>query len=312
MGQRRQYLLAGAGVWAAFLLVQFGALALAAPAAATGIEVGGDPADPRIGVGFVVGLLLATAVIYGAFHFGFQGVIRGLIFVVSIGLTWFVFAVAIPPVVTVAGVNVLAAAAALGLAAATFALDRWWLLDAQAIVLGIGIVTLFGISLEVLPILVLLVLLAVYDAISVYGTKHMVTLAEDAVSSRLPVLLVVPLGRDEPALDPGDEDGPTEPWGNAVYIGLGDAAIPSILAVSAAVHAPVDTFMVAGLALTLPAIGTIVGIGLGLAALLTLTARGRAHAGLPLLNTGAIGGYLVGAVIAGIDPAEAVGIAGYL
>jgi presenilin-like A22 family membrane protease len=40
--------------------------------------------------------------------------------------------------------------------------------------------------------------------------------------------------------------------------------------------------------------------------------KGRAHAGLPLLNGGAIAGYLVGAVAAGIPVVEALGLAPYV
>jgi presenilin-like A22 family membrane protease len=40
--------------------------------------------------------------------------------------------------------------------------------------------------------------------------------------------------------------------------------------------------------------------------------KGRAHAGLPLLNGGAIAGYLVGALLAGVALLDAVGLGPYL
>jgi presenilin-like A22 family membrane protease len=40
--------------------------------------------------------------------------------------------------------------------------------------------------------------------------------------------------------------------------------------------------------------------------------KGKPHAGLPLLNGGAIGGYLLGALWVGIPLAEALGVAGFL
>jgi presenilin-like A22 family membrane protease len=40
--------------------------------------------------------------------------------------------------------------------------------------------------------------------------------------------------------------------------------------------------------------------------------RGRAHAGLPLLNGGAIAGYLLGALVAGVPLLDALGLARYL
>mgnify|MGYP006302612951 CR=1 FL=1 len=95
-------------------------------------------------------------------------------------------------------------------------------------------------------------------------------------------------------------------FGGAIYIGLGDAAIPAVLVVSAALYGPGE--LITPLGVTLPALGTMVGITAGLAGLLWVTARGRVHAGLPLLNTGAIGGYLLGAVAIGIGPMAALGL----
>jgi presenilin-like A22 family membrane protease len=40
--------------------------------------------------------------------------------------------------------------------------------------------------------------------------------------------------------------------------------------------------------------------------------KGRAHAGLPLLNGGSIAGYLVGALASGIPLVEALGLASFL
>jgi presenilin-like A22 family membrane protease len=40
--------------------------------------------------------------------------------------------------------------------------------------------------------------------------------------------------------------------------------------------------------------------------------KGRAHAGLPLLNGGTIAGYVVGALAAGISLVDALGLGPYL
>ena len=305
MQPRTQFLFASVGVWIAFVLVQIGGLALATPLVDAGVGVGGDPGDPRIGIVFVIGLLIATAIIYVGFQYGLGRVLRALIFLISVGMTWFVLDVFLPATVVGDGITLLGA---IVIPVATFWFRTWWLINGQALILGIGIVGLFGSSFAILPILILLVILAAYDAISVYGTKHMLTLAEDAVTARLPVLFVIPLERGgaNKAEDPGTKDGP---WGQAMYIGLGDAVIPSMLIVSAVVHLPVDSLAIAGIAVTIPALTTMLGITVALASLLALTASGRPHAGLPLLNTGAIAGYLVGALIAGLPLMEAIGVA---
>jgi presenilin-like A22 family membrane protease len=56
----------------------------------------------------------------------------------------------------------------------------------------------------------------------------------------------------------------------------------------------------------------MVGTMLGLVVLLRMVLKGRAHAGLPLLNGGAIGGYLIGALASGISLVEALGLSGIL
>jgi presenilin-like A22 family membrane protease len=54
------------------------------------------------------------------------------------------------------------------------------------------------------------------------------------------------------------------------------------------------------------------GTLLGLAVLLWMVLKGRAHAGLPLLNGGTIAGYLLGAVAAGLSVVQALGLGPYL
>jgi presenilin-like A22 family membrane protease len=113
-------------------------------------------------------------------------------------------------------------------------------------------------------------------------------------------------GEDEPPADPLDRD--------AFFIGLGDAVIPTILVASAAFFRPGGAALldVPVIAVTIPALGAMVGTLVGLLVLLWMVMKGRAHAGLPLLNGGAIAGYLLGATIGGIAIADAVGLTPYL
>ncbi|MFB6268606.1 MAG: presenilin family intramembrane aspartyl protease PSH, partial [Halobacterium sp.] len=196
---------------------------------------------------------------------------------------------------------------------------------------GMGAAALFGISFGILPALVLLSVLAVYDAISVYGTEHMLTLASGVMELRLPIVLVVPatLGYsfledaedvadsvdgektdggedDEAAVE--DEGAPAPLDREAYFIGLGDAVMPTILVASAAFF--LDTPVVLGVELA--ALTAMAGTLVGLVVLMRMVFKGRAHAGLPLLNSGAILGYLGGAVAAGIPVVEALGLAPYV
>ena len=336
-----------------FLLVQLGALALVQPFMDAGYQTVEDPSDPTNSVVYVGAILVATAFMLVAMRFGVDQLLQGLVIFASVFLSFYVFSVIVPDVVSVAGVNVPAALAALGLGAGLLAYPEWYVIDAAGVVMGAGAAGLFGISFGLLPAVVLLVVLAVYDAVSVYGTEHMLTLASGVMDLKLPVVLVVPLTASysfiedegpetlaeedetvasesdddaevldehsadtgaEPGADPTAEDAPEPFERDAFFIGLGDAVMPTILVASAAFFRPGDAPLldVPGIALTVPALGAMVGTILGLLVLMWMVMKGRAHAGLPLLNGGAIGGYLVGALLAGVALVDALGVAPYL
>jgi len=201
--------------------------------------------------------------------------------------------------------------------------------------MGAGAAALFGISFGLLPALLLLAVLAVYDAISVYGTEHMLDLAEGVMDLKIPVVLVVPMTlsysyladgstddvlEDDRETDTSAADGGTEQDidasaaddagaldRDALFIGLGDAVIPSILVASAAYFLEAGAISVPLIALNLPALGALVGTIAGLLVLMYMVLKGRPHAGLPLLNGGAIGGYLLGALASGLSIVTALG-----
>ncbi|MUV87652.1 hypothetical protein GJ631_14065 [Natronomonas sp. CBA1123] len=324
-----------------FLLVQLGALALVEPFMEAGYQTVEDPSDPTNSLLYIGAIIVATAVMLVALKFGVDQLLQGLIVFASVFLSFYVFSVVIPAVVTFGGLNVLAVGAALLLGVGLLAYPEWYVIDAAGIVMGAGAAGLFGISFGLLPALVLLVVLAVYDAISVYGTEHMLTLASGVMDLRLPVVLVIPLtlsysfleeegpetisddedeaeetsGAESDDTEGATEEEPPEPFErDAFFIGLGDAVIPSILVASAAFFRPGDAPLldVPGLAVTIPALGAVLGTTVGLLVLMWMVMKGRAHAGLPLLNGGAIAGYLLGALVAGIALVDAVGLTPYL
>ena len=324
-----------------FLLVQLGALALVEPFMEAGYQTVEDPSDPTNSLLYIGAILVATAVMLVAMKFGVDHLLQGLIVFASVFLSFYVFSVVVPAVLTFGGLNVLAVAAALALGVGLLAYPEWYVIDAAGIVMGAGAAGLFGISFGLLPALVLLVVLAVYDAISVYGTEHMLTLASGVMDLRLPVVLVIPLtlsysfleeegpetisddedeAEETSEAESDDTEGATEeeqpdPFErDAFFIGLGDAVIPSILVASAAFFRPGDAPLldVPGLAVTVPALGAVLGTTVGLLVLMWMVMKGRAHAGLPLLNGGAIAGYLLGALAAGIALVDAVGLTPYV
>jgi presenilin-like A22 family membrane protease len=319
MNRRTRTGIAGLALVAAFLGVQFGALALVEPFTAAGYQPVDDPDNPVNSLVYVVAILVITAVLLGAIRLGLDRALRALIVAAGAYVSLFVFQIVLPaPLPSVAGFHLLAVLAATALGVALWVYPEWYVVDAAGIVMGAGAAGLFGITFGLLPALLLLVVLAVYDAVSVYGTEHMLTLAAGVMEMRVPIVLVVPLTLSysfleadlpDPGADNGETGGPLDR--DALFIGLGDAIIPAILVASAGYFlTEVPAVHVLGVTVTLPVAGAMVGTTIGLVILLRMVFAGRAHAGLPLLNGGAIGGYLVGALASGLSVAEAVGLSG--
>ncbi|MFB6194975.1 MAG: presenilin family intramembrane aspartyl protease PSH, partial [Haloplanus sp.] len=160
-----------------FLLVQVGALAMIGPFEAAGYRAVEDPSDPTNSLVYFAAILVATGAMLAAFKYAFERAVRAAVVLSSALVSWYVFSVVAPPVV-VGSVNLLALALSAGVAVALVVHPEWYVIDAAGVVMGIGAGALFGISFGLLPAIVLLSVLAVYDAISVYGTEHMLSLAE--------------------------------------------------------------------------------------------------------------------------------------
>lgn len=162
---------------------------------------------------------------------------------------------------------------------------EWYVVDTIGFVTAAGVTAILGISFGLLPAILLLVALAVYDAWAVYRTKHMITLADELTSQRLPILLVIPKKagysfREQKRLKEQVASGEER---EAMFVGLGDLIIPGILSVSA------FTF----LSNALVAAGTVVGSLFGFAVLMRFVLKGQPQAGLPLLNGGALAGFVI-------------------
>ncbi|TMT86287.1 hypothetical protein E2L06_06615 [Haloterrigena sp. H1] len=341
MNDRTRVLVAVGTTVLLFLGVQLGALALIDPFTESGRQAVEDPQNPTNSILYFGVMLVATGLMLAAFKYDLEWLIRLLIVGVSVMISWYVFVELVPallaPLVGSGVADALAIVAALAVGAALWVYPEWYVIDATGVVMGAGAAALFGISFGLLPALLLLAVLAVYDAISVYGTEHMLDLAEGVMDLKIPVVLVVPMTlsysylaagstddvlEDDRDAEASAADGGTEPDTNvdsgadtdqgalerdALFIGLGDAVIPSILVASAAAFLEIETLSVPLIALNLPALGALVGTIAGLLVLMYMVLKGRPHAGLPLLNGGAIGGYLLGALASGLSIATALG-----
>ncbi len=319
-----------------FLLIQLGALLLVPDFSDAGLQATPDPSDPTNTAVYVGAILVMTALMLAAFKFGGEQVVRAVILLTSGLLSWYVFAVLLPTPFD------LVAAASVPLLLWQY--PEWYVIDATGAVIGAAAAGVFGISFGLLPAILLLTVLAVYDAISVYGTEHMLDLASGVLELNIPVVLVIPLTWDysvfdevpteatdsldsetesggespEPAADgagesEADESDDSDGSRDVFFIGLGDAVMPTVLVASAAFFSPAPSLGVPGLpGLNLPALFGMVGTFAGLAVLLKMVLAGRAHAGLPLLNGGTIAGYLLGSLVSGISLVTALGLGPYL
>jgi presenilin-like A22 family membrane protease len=165
---------------------------------------------------------------------------------------------------------------------------EWYIIDASSVLLGAGSITMLGISLSIRLVIILLIGMAIYDAISVYKTKHMVSLAFTVLESGLPLMMVIPKSlrysfvNDAKGLKERSNEGGER---NAFFMGLGDIVFPGILVVS--------TYTTIGAQNFLMAVSTIIGTLVGFVGLSYFVSSGKPQAGLPFLCSGAILGYIV-------------------
>ncbi|MGB7001777.1 MAG: presenilin family intramembrane aspartyl protease PSH [Halobacteriota archaeon] len=258
------------GMAVLLVLTQVIAVLLAAPFAASGIKAFQDPESMWNTVYFIILIIGFTALILLVLKFGGDKLVQFIMLAAVAVTMYYVMAVLVPygyvPIVITIALTVL-----------LYIYPEWYILDATGLVIGGGAAAIFGISLDILPVILLMILLAIYDAISVYKTKHMVSLAESIVDMRLPILFVLPRKRNFSIVKNSD-------MGEAFFMGLGDAIIPSMLVVSAFVNYTSAA----------PALGAALGTLAGYAVLSRIAGRGKPHAGLPFLNSGAIIGFVIG------------------
>ena len=279
------------------IAVEIGALLLSLPVQASGIVAFEDPESMANPVIFIAIMLAFTAFLLVLIRYDLKKVIAAVIGI-SIFLTFIYIFLAI--VYALAGPTDLATVIVLVLAVLSTVLlykyPEWYVIDALGILIGAGVAAIFGASLDILPVIAILVLLAVYAAISVYKTKHMITLAEGVIDLKTPILFVVPKRRNYSFIREGI--GKIGDGGEraAFIIGMGDMIMPSILVVSANVF--LKGWRLGGM-INLPALGAIVGSMVGLVVLLHFVMSGKPQAGLPPLNGGTILGFLIGWALMG-------------
>ncbi len=281
------------------LAVQFLSLLLAQPMNAEGMQAFEDPDSTANSLYYIVVILVFTFLLLMALKRNMQWIIQ-LVMLLAVASTIFYVFMALMLLVTDSGtiINVVSLFCSIVLTVLLYKFPEWYVINTIGLIIGAGASAIFGISLSIIPVVVLLSLLAIYDAISVYKTKHMIDLAEGVMDLRLPILFVIPKKlnysfiKDNFKKEEGEEK-------EAFFMGLGDAVMPTILVVSANIflskYSPLQY-----MGISYPAIGAIIGTLIGYAALMVFVMKGKPQAGLPFLNTGVILGYAAGVLMAGV------------
>ena len=182
--------------------------------------------------------------------------------------------------------------------------SEWYVVNTVGVLVGSGVIVMLGVAFVPSLIIIFMVVAAIYDAWAVYKSKHMLALADTMINLRLPILLVAPQSKgysfkegqtsisDKGQEIPAQSSAQTttkkakKNGGEAMFMGLGDVIFPGMLVLSCA------QWLDESVAIPV-AMGALVGGLCGYAALMYFVAQGKAQAGLPLLNGGAILGYLI-------------------
>jgi len=267
--------------------VQILSLVLMPPLSRTEVRIFENPESAANPFSYILLVLGFTLFILMAMRLKKGWVVSGVVLLAMAMGVYYVLSAFFPPLP--------ALALSLVVLAVLHVYPEWYVIDLVGLLVCAGVGTLFGLSMTPFPALLLLVVLAAYDAISVYKTRHMVTLAEGVMEIRAPLLFVVPKKRGysfrREGLGSGEDRG-------AYFLGLGDAIIPTVLVISANWSLALPQIELFGICANLPALGAMLGTALGFA-VLSMTSRDRPQAGLPFLNGGAILGFLLAVLASG-------------
>lgn len=224
-----------------------------------------NPESPESSVWILVNILVMTAVILALLKLNFNIIIQALVAVAM-------FTGMLLTLDTFIGYYSLPAAVILML------LSFWrknniLLMNATLVLTIAGIGAFLGASLSLIPSLLLLVSLSVYDFIAVFWTKHMVTLAEK-LKEKIPFMFIIPVEE-----------------GKNMGLGTGDLAMPLMFTVSVLRDHSIGS-----------AILTAVGGLIALMFLMNYVAR-KEHTALPALPPlclGLLAGFAVSLIFSSI------------
>lgn len=272
------------------LIVQVLSLLLSTPMETNNMQAFEDPTQVSNSIYYIIMILAFTLVVLIAIKKNMKWIISLFIYLAILSTLYYVFFALFSLIPSLAGFeDILSVLISTGLTVLLYKYPEWYIIDILGVCIAGGVSALIGISLSIIPVVILLILLAVYDAISVYKTKHMITMAEGIMDLKLPILFIIPKHPGYSFIKETFKEGEKR---EAFFMGLGDAVMPTLLVVSA------NVFIGNG-GISYPVLGAILGTLAGHILLSIVVMKGKPQAGLPFLNTGAILGFFAGVLISG-------------
>jgi len=275
-----------------FVVIHLLSMLIIQPFKETGLDVFDNPNDPMNLLIFFAIMLVVTVTILLIAKFWKKQFIQVIILGSIAYTSFFVFYPLLSFMVPEPISSILSIVAAAILIVALIKYPEWYIINLCGIIVGVGAIGIFGISLSIFLVIILLIGLSIYDAISVYKTKHMIDLADAVMDLKLPVMLVVPktrkysLLKETKGLKEKLEDKEER---EAFFMGLGDIVMPGILVVASLHNIAGNGFLIA--------ISVMLGTLLGFAVLMSVVVKGKPQAGLPYLCSGAILGYVISSLL---------------
>ncbi|MBA3043932.1 hypothetical protein FP804_02205, partial [archaeon] len=153
-----------------FVVAQLMAIAITPTFNEAGVQAFEDPENVGNAIFYIAVILVFTAVLLTIAKYGFKRLIKAIILFAVCTTMWYVFYPLLWKIIPY-GINLgividipfsLSILLAVSLTFALYRHPEWYVVDAVGIVIAAGAASIFGLSLAILPTIVLLVALAVY------------------------------------------------------------------------------------------------------------------------------------------------------
>ncbi len=239
--------------------------------------------NPVTAIYYLIFIIIITAIILLIAKLGKVGILRA-IFYFSIGFAMWYALFPLLYLLQIPFSDLISLALAVALVIVMVKNPEWYVMNIVGVLVTMGAALILGLSFGIVPSIVLLGAFAIYDAVSVYLTKHMISLAENVIDYKLPAMFVIPTSKKysfKKATYHKVTKEKREGGRTAYYMGYGDVLVPGVMVISSASHY--------GL---LAGVFTLIGSLLGMIFLIFLVNQGKPQPGLPFLNTGALIGFI--------------------